>query len=154
MNRPGVHPPWYREPLVWLVLSFPLAAVVAGFWTLWLAVRSADGLVVDDYYRQGLQINRDLSRDARAKTLGLTLRAARVQDVLEVRLGASAGTALPTSVRVSLRHATRDALDRAMTVESGADGAYRMPVPGLPAGHWYLHVETPDWRLVDSLNVR
>ena len=154
MSEKGAHRPWHREPLVWLVVAFPLAAVVGGFWTLWLALRSADGLVVDDYYREGLQINRDLSRDARARALGLSLHAARAADTLEVRLASSAGATLPASLHISLRHATRDALDRAMTVAAGEDGSYRMPVPGLPAGHWYLHVETSDWRLVDSLSVR
>mgnify|MGYP003538149290 CR=1 FL=1 len=29
--------PWYREPFVWLLIAFPLTAVVAGFITLGLA---------------------------------------------------------------------------------------------------------------------
>ena len=154
MSHSSPQRPWHREPLVWLVLAFPLAAVIGGFWTLWLAVKSADGLVVDDYYREGLQINRDLSRDARANTLGLELHAALAGEVLEVRLHSTTGAALPRRVHMALRHATRDALDRAMTAQADEDGAYRMPAPGLPAGRWYLHVETPDWRLVDSLSVR
>ena len=154
MNKPASHRPWQREPLVWLVIAFPFTAVVAGLATLWLAVRSADGLVVDDYYRQGLEINLDLARDARARALGLHLDAQRVGDLLVVRLLGTTADQVPGRLRISLRHATRDALDRTLQVEAGTDGCYRMPVPGLMAGHWYLHVETPEWRLVDSLTVR
>lgn len=34
--------PWYREPLMWLVLGLPASAVVAGLVTLWLIVKNAD----------------------------------------------------------------------------------------------------------------
>ena len=54
---------WYREPWVWLLIFFPLAAVVGGMVTLYLAVTTSDGLVVDDYYKRGKAINRDLARD-------------------------------------------------------------------------------------------
>ena len=53
---------WYREPLVWLLISFPLTAVIAGFFTLYLAIISSDGLVVDDYYHRGKEINKSLAR--------------------------------------------------------------------------------------------
>jgi len=44
MDRPDHSSPW-RNPMVWLVVALPLAAVVAGFITLWLAVHGADPLV-------------------------------------------------------------------------------------------------------------
>ena len=50
--------PWYREFYVWLVIFFPVLAIVAGFYTLKLAIESDDGLVEDDYYKQGIEINR------------------------------------------------------------------------------------------------
>ena len=62
---------WYREPLVWLLISFPLTAVIAGFFTLYLAIISKDGLVVDDYYQRGKEINMSLARDRAAARHGL-----------------------------------------------------------------------------------
>ncbi len=44
MDRPDHSSPW-RNPMVWLVVALPLAAVIAGFITLWLAVHGADPLV-------------------------------------------------------------------------------------------------------------
>ena len=48
---------WYREPIMWLVIAFPLTAVIVGFVSLALAIRSDDGMVEDDYYKQGMTIH-------------------------------------------------------------------------------------------------
>jgi len=51
-------------------MAGPAIVVVAGFITLGLAIQSSDGLVADDYYKQGKAINMTLTRDARARELG------------------------------------------------------------------------------------
>ena len=52
--------PWWRFPLVWMVISGPALVVVAGFITLWIAITIPDPVVSADYYRQGIEINRTL----------------------------------------------------------------------------------------------
>ena len=42
--------------------------VVAGFVTLWIAVRTPDPVVAEDYYRRGVEINKTLAAQ-RAKAL-------------------------------------------------------------------------------------
>ena len=37
--------PWWRHGFVWLVISGPLVVVVAGFITLWIAIRTPDPVV-------------------------------------------------------------------------------------------------------------
>ena len=54
--------PWYREPWPWLLMAGPVAVVLAGIATTVLAVTTFDGLVADDYYKQGLGINRVIAR--------------------------------------------------------------------------------------------
>ena len=54
-------PPWWRFPLLWMVIAGPAVVVVAGFATLWLAMRTPDPVVAPDYYRQGVEINRALA---------------------------------------------------------------------------------------------
>ena len=79
--------PWYREPLVWMVLAIPAAAVIAGAVMLVLANATWDGLVTDDYYQRGMQINRSLTRDAEAARLGLEATLAfPAPGVVEARL--------------------------------------------------------------------
>jgi len=44
--------PWYREPWPWILAAGPFIVVIAALYTAWLAVKSNDGLVTDDYYRK------------------------------------------------------------------------------------------------------
>lgn len=56
--------PWWKFGHVWLVLAGPAIVIVAGFYTLYLAVRTPDPVVSEDYYRQGLEINKTLETTA------------------------------------------------------------------------------------------
>jgi len=54
-------PPWWRFPLLWMVIAGPALVVVASFVTLWLALRTPDPVLAPDYYRQGIEINKALA---------------------------------------------------------------------------------------------
>ena len=146
---------WYREPLVWLIITFPLTAVIAGFFTLYLAIISKDGLVVDDYYQKGKEINKSLARDHAAAQHGLRagvhLDDAKQQAV--VQLSAAKGQPLPDRLALRWLHATRAGFDRTQMLLRSADGRYRSAFPELAPGHWYVQIEAQDWRLQGSLRV-
>ncbi|TSE25062.1 hypothetical protein Tsedi_01632 [Tepidimonas sediminis] len=42
MNPAAPRRPWFREPIMWLVVGGPLVVVVASLITVWIAVRHAD----------------------------------------------------------------------------------------------------------------
>ena len=144
-------PPWHREPLVWLVIAFPLAAVIGGFATLYLAVRSWDGLVVDDYYKKGLEINKVLARDEVAVQGGYEATVAVEHDTVTVQLSSTRSAALPPVVKVSFIHATRAGLDRQLEIPTTGAGRYTAPIGDLPPGHWHVHIETAEWRLIEQI---
>lgn len=50
--------PWYQEPWPWFLIILLSTVVIAGFITAWLAVTTADELVVSD--SEYLQIRADL----------------------------------------------------------------------------------------------
>lgn len=56
----AVSQPWWKFGHVWLVISGPAIVVVAGFVTLFLAIRTPDPVVTEDYYRKGIEINKTL----------------------------------------------------------------------------------------------
>jgi hypothetical protein len=146
--------PWYREPLVWLVIAFPLTAVIAGLTTLYIANRTHDGLVVDDYYQKGKEINKSLARDQAAARHGLSARLqldANHQQVVAHLAGRN--TAVPGLVTLRWLHATRAGQDRTQELVRAADGSFRAAFPELVPGHWYVHLEAQDWRLQGSLHV-
>ena len=58
--------PWWRFPLVWMVIAGPAAVVLAGVATLFIAVRTPDPVVAEDYYRRGIQINQTLAEQRKA----------------------------------------------------------------------------------------
>jgi hypothetical protein len=62
MNNPNPSPalPWWKFGHVWMVIAGPAVVVIAGFVTLLIALRWPDPVVADDYYRQGIDINKTL----------------------------------------------------------------------------------------------
>ncbi len=139
--------PWYREPWPWILISGPAAVIVASFFTLYLAVASSDGLVADDYYKEGLGINRVLAREDAAERLDLIARVDPRHGRLRVRLQGHA--AIPDALAVRLAYATRAGYDRSLVLARDADGSYQAALPALPPGHWRVYIEDPrrQWRL-------
>ena len=105
--------PWYREPWPWLLMAGPAAVIVAGFATLWLAVSSNDGLVVDDYYKQGLAINQTIERDVLAAQRGYRAEVALADGGrnIALRLASVAGELLPETLQLRMVHPTRAGRD-------------------------------------------
>ena len=145
--------PWYREPLVWLCISLPASAVIAGFYTLYLAIISYDGLVVDDYYKQGLTINKRIEKQRNATELGLTagLQFNHEQNQLRLILTASEEFNYPEELEVVLSHATRQGYDQTLKAQLGEPGLYYADYDSLIQGKWNIMIETNDWRLLDTL---
>ncbi len=82
------------QPLMWLVLGIPAATVVAGFVTLWIAIKGSDVPVPSYYAKQGLSVAPDTSREDRARQLGLqgTLDTRIDDGLLRIRLKLQART--------------------------------------------------------------
>ena len=64
--------PWYRQFWPWFLIMLPASVVVASLSTWYIAHRHADDLVVDEYYKDGLAINRQLEKKQRAEAQGIT----------------------------------------------------------------------------------
>jgi len=122
-DKPSV---WYREPMVWMIIMIPFSAVVMGAIMLTLAVSSYDGLVSDDYYKKGLQINRSMERDALAGSYGLTgeVVLGAPDEMIEVSLAGNTEFQAPEIVHLRLFHATRPGLDRHLVMRRVASGRY------------------------------
>jgi len=145
--------PWYRHRWPWILMAGPFIVVVASFITLWLAIRTDDGLVTDDYYKKGLAINQTLKLSEHAKELGLQAGLTIALDSIGLRLSAAAPNfAPPASVRVTVSHPTRAGLDQ-MQVLTLQDGRYVGKFKLPPAGHWVvlLEDEAKSWRIMGNI---
>ncbi len=147
MNEPVTR--WYREPWAWFVFAIPLGTIAICVVLIGIANTTSDGLVTDDYYKRGLEINKTLDREARAAALGLDLEVTALGDGrCEFTLRwEQAGEPLPPSVPVQLSHATRPG-DRQLVAAHLGDGRYSADPGTLSAGPWYVDVATSEWRVV------
>jgi hypothetical protein len=137
--------PWYREPWPWLLMLGPVGAVVAGAFTLWLAMANEDGLVADDYYKQGLAINEVIGRESEAARLGLQARIL----VGEARVLVHLAGAAPRNLTLQLAHPTRAGLDRIAQLTAHDGGLYEGPLAVPASGRWHIVIEDDSeaWRL-------
>lgn len=132
----------------------PATAVVSGGLLLWLAITSYDGLVSDDYYKDGLAINQVLRREERASELGYRAHASLSEDGSRVRvllLGVQSAS-LPATVQLRLAHPTRAGRDQTTVLHAHLPGQYEAPLVPPEAGRWRVSIEdvSGTWRLAGS----
>lgn len=140
---------WHQEPLAWLVFAIPLGTIAACALLYAIASSNSDSLVVDDYYKRGLQINKVLDREARAAERGLAIGVDTLRDgILEFSLAAAAADYQPEMLAVRLSHATRSEVDQTLTARHAGSGRYVATPATLLPGPWYVDVSSDDWRLV------
>jgi len=142
---------WKREPWVWLVIAIPASAVVMGVVMITLATATWSGLVVDDYYQKGKQINRVLARDRLAQQLGLAASLRLGDDnMVEIRFDPGVDFVPGERIELALVHATLPGHDRRLVFDNaGGSMRARLELPG--KGRWNVFLQTPEWRLTGSL---
>lgn len=146
--------PWYREPWPWLLMIAPGAALIGGIITAVIAFSTTDGLVADDYYKQGLMINRAIEKSSNAARLGLSARMNMSQSRVRVRLPAGIGAV--EHLRLTLAHPTRAGRDQSIAMIRIAEGVYEGVLGPLESARWRLQLEddTGRWRLSASWDGR
>jgi hypothetical protein len=137
--------PWYRHRWPWIIMAGPAAVVVAGAATIWIAFATADGLVAEDYYKQGLGINKVIAREEAARTLGVSAELLFSKERVAVKLKGEA----PPALFAHLAHGTRAGHDLRLRLPRTSAGLYEAELPPLPAGRWRIAIEDPQgrWRI-------
>ena len=150
MNRQlpgGDTRPWFRQFWPWFLIALPASVVVAGFTTLYIANRHADDLVVDDYYKDGLAINRRLEKKQRAATLGISARLNFRPDSVSVTV---AGPVTGEELLLMLSHPLEADRDFRVALTKLTTGIYRgqLQTPVSPRWHWTIEEKLSNsWRL-------
>ena len=143
--------PWYRHPWPWILMSGPFTVVVAGVFTVYLAVVSNDGLVADDYYKQGLAVNKRSVRDQQAVTLGVQAELMQGLDGGQIRvlLRGNAGVLFPSEIVLHAVHPTRSGVDQSVSLRADGAGSYSGKLAAPLSGRWHIVLEDEknEWRL-------
>jgi hypothetical protein len=150
--------PWYKQPLVWLVIFFPATAVVGGISLLIVSINIDDGVVVDDYYKRGKEINLVLTRDRKAQELGI--RGVSVYSAENKRFSATLASTKGISfqgmdVRLDLYHATRGGMDISAPLPlTDETGLYQTVLDReLAQGPWNVQIGNDDWRIHGRIHI-
>ena len=151
--------PWYRQFWPWFLILLPASVVVAGLVTLYIAIDGADDLVSDEYYKNGLAINRQLEKKNRAEALGISATLEFSQHSVAVTV---AGDVPAEKLNLILSHPLEADQDLTVELQRLEPGFYggSMNEAIFSRWHWSLEsLETPVWRLdgtvilADQVNV-
>lgn len=147
--------PWYRQFWPWFIMALPASAVVAGLYTVWIAMQTTDSLVVQSDSGMNVVTERNTAAEKEAARLGL---GADVHINLEtgavvVTVTSAANVDLPKLLELRMRHptmASRDAsieLLRAMPNSSG-DATWAGHFLKPPSGRLFMTLSPGNtWRL-------
>lgn len=149
--------PWYQQFWPWFLISLPATAVIAGIMTINLAVTSSDGLVKDDYYKEGLAIHKDASQVQNARMLGIGahLRLNADTGLIEIQLNAKA-VARQQSLTLKVSHPTRPNHDQQVLLYQNGVGHYQGILTPLVPANWRITLSPstdPQWRISGRLNI-
>jgi hypothetical protein len=144
--------PWHREPMMWLVVGIPLAAVVAGIAMISIASRVSVDHVAEPFRPIGKAQTVELSRDLRASELGTSAVlsvGANGRDLFVTLERAEAAV-----LELKLVHPIEQRLDVEMKLVAVVPGRFvgTLPQPLAPA-RWDLELGDlgQTWRIVGQL---
>jgi len=142
--------PWYSHIWPWLLMLGPIAVILAGGYTSWLAFTRQDAMVVGDYYKQGKAINQDLRRDRKATDLAMQSRL-QYDAASGQLLGfvSSHGEPYLGKIYIRLVHSTLPEKDINIDAQLDQHGKFSAALPLLEMARWQILVENAnrEWRL-------
>lgn len=141
--------PWYRQFWPWFLISLPLATVIAGIATVIIAFNHRDPLVVDNYYKEGMGINRVIHSQRHAAELGLQAQASFSQDTGILQLLFPENLKVDSQIKLLLIHATKQDFDRGFLLHKDANNRFSLNLKNIQAGRWNMILQPTDksWRL-------
>lgn len=148
--------PWYKQFWPWFLISLPASVVIAALVTVTIAINTDDGLVSDDYYREGLAVHKQAASTAHAQALGI---AAEVNYRPEAgRLRVRLNQPLPSGSRgmvIRIIHPTRPRRDQEIALTSLTGDTLGGQLAPLGPAHWKLQLHPDDkaWRIEGRLKL-
>ncbi len=148
-NQAPLNTPWYKQFWPWFIIAFPMAAVIAGITTVYIANTDKPSMVVDDYYKEGKAINLELTKyqEAIAKKINITFSLN--SDGSAFMTFTSGAPATPSVFTASFKHNTLEHKDFEVMLTADAQGGYNGELTGFEPGKWTVFIEPFDklWKV-------
>jgi len=144
---------WHKEPWMLLVVGGPLIVVGAAIATGFIAWYGQDKVISNDYYRQGLHIDKELARDDKARMYNMRAELSLL-DASNLQLQLQGAGKLPPIANVSISTTenglrANEALYK-IAFRKVRPGIYHAELPA-PLQHskqaWHVKLSGDDWRL-------
>lgn len=145
--------PWYRHPTMILVVAIPTVAVIVGFAMLAVSFATFDGVVVDDYYKHGKEINQVLHRDQTARRLGIVADITFNELSVTADLNAVEAVDWPESLPLRILHPTQAGRDIVVDMTRQVGQQYTADQVKFNPGEWILQIDTLQWRLSNRVSI-
>jgi|TARA_B110000503_G_C7159851_1_gene419128 hypothetical protein len=145
--------PWYKQFWLWFIVTPLLVVFALGFSMLYLAIKTNDGVVVDNYYKDGKGIFVRKDEDALARAQNLRADLLWADDKLMVSLTGDL-TPLPEALRLLFIFPTAQAGDVSVLLQHQGLGQYQGRLAEPVIGNRQLQIqpvgESVNWRLHGS----
>jgi hypothetical protein len=135
--------PWFKQFWPWFLILLPASVVVAATVTLVIASTGADDLVAENYYKNGLAINRRLEKEQYAETLGISGSLQFSKTGVKASLVAPQLKEFPQSLSLKLSHPLEADRDFAVTLTPSSSSTYYAELPQQIGEHWHWTLEPP-----------
>ena len=142
--------PWYKEPWPWLFMAPIAMSMIVGFSMLRISIVTSDGLVDDDYYKEGRSFNKQLDRDILAFELNANADMTLLPQAQQVRFTLTGDfDSLPVGLNVNVVHPTREGFDTQTFARHLGGGEYLAQLSEIGIGPRILEIHPTgnEWRL-------
>lgn len=141
--------PWYRQLWPWILIGIPGSSFIYCAIFITMALTTENSLVSDDYYKDGLAINKRLERDRQAGLMGVSAEySADGSNLLQVRFRSDSSSP-PDALILRLTHPTIEGRDQLVRLSPTGEGQFQARLPEPLEGRWYLDLRdaSDKWRL-------
>ena len=140
---------WYKNPWVWVIIFFPVLAVVAGIATVIITSQNQPEMVVDDYYKKGKGINQELTLYNKAEAVGIKLELKAQSGIIQVK----ANQSLP-AIKLQMIHSTLADRDFNLVLTPNAVGSLSGSTEQVLTGKWKAILMPMDesWKVKNTVS--
>ena len=147
--------PFYKEPMVILLIIFPVAALIWGGVMLTVAFSTKDSLVSDSYYKEGVSYTENKLLDQNARVYDIKGDLSFTEDEVMLVLTSTLPEE-PASLQLQLIHPTLEEKDAYIFLQRLADGRYGGVNEHPVTDKRHLWISSPDqhWRIRTTVEIR
>lgn len=140
--------PWYRQFWFWFIFGPLIFIIIMCGFTVSIAFKNADDVVIDNYYKEGRMINQALDQDKRASELGLIalLKFDLNNNKVTLRFDHPRmdGKSNPDILLLNMGHPVKAAQDQFIQLHKKTSSQYEGVINIRPEHNWYLTLYAVD----------